>query len=137
MIKGLPKLAALAVAGLLAVATPALPQTVEQPLKLKGQSSHPASSNFHLLFATWAENVQKMTGGRVQIEALPAGAIVPPFEVFDATSRGVLEVGASPFGYILGKSLAGCPIHSSTRLRVVDASATPTSPLMSVGPSAT
>ena len=110
MIKGLPTLAAIVVAGLVAATTPAAAQTVEQPLKLKGQSSHPASSNFHLLFATWAENVQKMSGGRVQIEALPAGAIVPPFEVFDATSRGVLEVGASPFGYILGKSLVGIPL---------------------------
>ena len=83
---------------------------MEQPLKLKGQSSHPASSNFHLVFAMWAKNVERMSGGRVRIEALPAGAIVPAFEVFDAASRGVIEVGASPFGYILGKSLAGIPL---------------------------
>lgn len=86
------------------------PAWAQKPMVLKGQSSHPASSNFHLVFKTWGETVEKMSGGKVKMEALPAGAVVPAFEVFDATSRGVLEVGASPFGYILGKSLAGIPL---------------------------
>jgi len=88
------------------------PGTVQAQAKmaLKGQSSHPAASNFHLIFKLWAETVEKMSGGRLKIETLPAGAIVPAFEVFDATSRGVLDVGQAPFGYILGKSLAGIPL---------------------------
>jgi TRAP-type mannitol/chloroaromatic compound transport system substrate-binding protein len=81
-----------------------------KPIVLKGQSSHPAASNFHLIFKHWGEAVEKMSGGRVKVEALPAGAIVPAFEVFDGASRGVLDVGASPFGYILGKSLVGIPL---------------------------
>lgn len=99
---------ATAAASLVAVA--AGPAWSQKPIVLKGQSSHPASSNFHLVFKAWGETVEKMSGGRVKIEALPAGAVVPAFEVFDATSRGVLHVGASPFGYILGKSLAGIPL---------------------------
>jgi len=100
--------AAIAAAALgLAASGPAWSQ---KPIVLKGQSSHPASSNFHLVFKTWGETVEKMSGGKVKMETLPAGAVVPAFEVFDATSRGVLEVGASPFGYILGKSLAGIPL---------------------------
>ena len=89
---------------------PVTAQTAEDPLLLKGQSSHPAAANLHLVFQQWAESVEKMSGGRVKIEALPAGAIVPPFEVFDAVSRNVLDVGIAPFGYILGKSLAGIPL---------------------------
>lgn len=81
-----------------------------QPIVLKGQSSHPASANLHLVFKLWAETAEKMSGGRLKIEVLPAGAIVPPFEVFDATSRGVLDVGMAPFGYILGKSPVGIPL---------------------------
>jgi len=101
-------LLATAAAGLVAgVPGPAWSQ---KPIVLKGQSSHPASSNFHLVFKSWGETVEKMSGGRVKMETLPAGAVVPAFEVFDATSRGVLDVGASPFGYILGKSLAGIPL---------------------------
>ena len=76
-----------------AFAQPVNAQTTEKPLVLKGQSTHPASSNFHLIFKLWAETVEKMTAGRLKIETLPAGAIVPPFEVFDATSKNVLDVG--------------------------------------------
>ena len=111
MRKGLSLRVALAAASLIAASPgPAAAQTAEEPLVLKGQSSFPAAANFHLLFVHWAESVEKMSGGSVKIETLPAGAIVPAFEVFDAVSRGVLDVGNSPFGFILGKSLAGIPL---------------------------
>ncbi len=77
---------------------------------LKGQSSHPASSNLHLIFKLWAETVEKMSAGRLKVETLPAGAIVPAFEVFDATSKGVLDVGMAPFGYIQGRNTATIPM---------------------------
>jgi len=110
MKKFLALLAGAALGALVAWSPAADAQTADRPLRLKGQSSHPASANLHLLFKLWAENVEKMTGGRVKIEALPAGAIVPAFEVFDAASRGVIDLGMAPFGYILGKSLAGIPL---------------------------
>ena len=54
---------------------PAQAQTpAPKPLVLKGQSTHPASANFHLIFKLWAETVEKMSGGRLKIETLPAGA---------------------------------------------------------------
>ena len=93
-----------------AFAQPVNAQTTEKPLVLKGQSTHPASSNFHLIFKLWAETVEKMTAGRLKIETLPAGAIVPAFEVFDATSKNVLDVGMGPFGYILGRNTATIPM---------------------------
>jgi TRAP-type mannitol/chloroaromatic compound transport system substrate-binding protein len=100
---------ALLAAGFMAAASgPVLAQA--KPMVLKGQSSHPAAANLHLIFKNWAESVEKMSAGRLKIETLPAGAIVPAFEVFDATSRGVLDVGMAPFGYILGKSLVGIPL---------------------------
>jgi TRAP-type mannitol/chloroaromatic compound transport system substrate-binding protein len=110
MRKCLSALSALVAASLMMTsAEPALSQDVK-PLVLKGQSSHPASANLHLVFKLWAETVEKMSGGRLKIETAPGGAIVPPFEVFDATSRGVLDVGMAPFGYILGKSTSTIPL---------------------------
>ena len=110
MRKCVPVLLALVAAGFIATSSgPALPQA-QRPIVLKGQSSHPATANFHLIFKLWAETVEKMSAGRLKIETLPGGAIVPPFEVFDATSRGVLDVGMAPFGYILGKSPATIPL---------------------------
>jgi TRAP-type mannitol/chloroaromatic compound transport system substrate-binding protein len=87
---------------------PALAQAGK--IVLKGQSSHPASANFHLIFKLWAETVEKMSAGRLKVETLPAGAIVPAFEVFDATSKGVLDVGMAPFGYIQGRNTATIPM---------------------------
>jgi len=102
--------AAVAVAALMAAAPGPGKAPAAEPMVLKGQSSHPATANFHLIFQLWAEKVEQMSGGRLKVETLPAGAIVPAFEVFDATSRGVLDVGMAPFGYILGKSLVGIPL---------------------------
>ncbi len=105
-------LLALVAAGALMIMPPQEPASAQaaKPMVLKGQSSHPASANFHLIFKLWAEEVEKMSGGRLKIETLPAGAIVPAFEVFDATSKGVLDVGMAPFGYIQGRHTATIPM---------------------------
>jgi TRAP-type mannitol/chloroaromatic compound transport system substrate-binding protein len=110
MRKGVAMLAALVAASVISIPHGQAQTPAVKPIVLKGQSSHPASANLHLVFKLWGETVEKMSGGRIKVEALPAGAIVPAFEVFDATSRGVLDVGMAPFGYILGKSLAGIPL---------------------------
>ena len=99
-----------AVGALLATREPAVSQTSTTKFVLKGQSSHPASSNFHLIFKLWADTVDRMSGGRLKVQTLPAGAIVPAFEVFDATSKGVLDVGMAPFGYIAGRHTATIPM---------------------------
>jgi TRAP-type mannitol/chloroaromatic compound transport system substrate-binding protein len=103
---------ALCVAALALFAATRFPAESQSTAKfvLKGQSTHPASANFHLIFKLWAETIEKMSGGRLKVETLPAGAIVPAFEVFDATSKGVLDVGMAPFGYILGRNTATIPM---------------------------
>ena len=47
-----------------------------------------------------------MSGGRLEIETLPAGAVVPAFEVLDAVSRGVIDGGHAWASYWAGKSKA-------------------------------
>jgi TRAP-type mannitol/chloroaromatic compound transport system substrate-binding protein len=71
--------------------------------KLKMQTSWPAASMFQENFKGFAERVAKMSGGRIQIETLPAGAIVPAFEVFDATHKGVIDGAHTWSGYLIGK----------------------------------
>ena len=99
---------AFAAAGLM-LGAPA-PAAAQQNFSLKGQSTHPASANLHLIFKLWAETVEKMSAGRLKVETQPGGAIVPPFEVFDAASKGVLDVGMTPFGYIAGRHPATIPM---------------------------
>jgi TRAP-type mannitol/chloroaromatic compound transport system substrate-binding protein len=47
-----------------------------------------------------------MTGGRLKIEVLPAGAVVPAFSLLDAVSKGTLDGGHGVMGYNYGKNSA-------------------------------
>jgi TRAP-type mannitol/chloroaromatic compound transport system substrate-binding protein len=56
---------------------------------------------------TFAEYVNKMSGGRLQVKVHGAGELVPGFEVFDAVSQGTVEIGHSASYYWKGKLPAG------------------------------
>jgi TRAP-type mannitol/chloroaromatic compound transport system substrate-binding protein len=47
-----------------------------------------------------------MTGGDLRIEVLPAGAVVPPFGLLDAVSKGTLDGGHGSLNYHYGKQPA-------------------------------
>lgn len=51
---------------------------------------------------SFAEKVNEMSGGRLQINSLPAGSIVDGLEVFDATENGVIDVGYGAAFYWIG-----------------------------------
>src|SRR5687767_3611915 len=55
----------------------------QQPRTLKIQSAVPPSSTTQDALKFFAERVEKLTGGNLKIEALPGGAVVPPFEILD------------------------------------------------------
>jgi TRAP-type mannitol/chloroaromatic compound transport system substrate-binding protein len=80
--------------------------SAQAPITLKFQASWPAGSLLYENFKMFAERVDKMSGGRLKIETLPAGAIVAAFEVLDATSKGVLDGGHTWAGYWVGKHRA-------------------------------
>jgi TRAP-type mannitol/chloroaromatic compound transport system substrate-binding protein len=50
--------------------------------------------------------VKAMSGGRLEIEVLPAGAVVPAFEVLDAVHRQVIDGGHTAAAYWVGKNRA-------------------------------
>ena len=72
----------------------------------KFQSTWPASLTLQDNFKMFAERVDKLTGGQVKIEALPAGSIVPPFEILDATHKRVIDGGHGVAYYWVGKNKA-------------------------------
>jgi TRAP-type mannitol/chloroaromatic compound transport system substrate-binding protein len=47
-----------------------------------------------------------MTGGRLKIEVLPAGAVVKAFDLLDAVSKGTLDGGHGVVAYWYGKNTA-------------------------------
>ncbi len=55
------------------------------------------------LFADW---VNEMSGGRLQIKVFGGGELVPPLEAFDAVSNGAVEMGSGAAYYWAGLSPA-------------------------------
>ncbi len=74
--------------------------------KLRFQASFPASSYSFDNFRWWSERVKLMSGGRLEIEVLPAGTLVPAFEVLDATHKQVIDGGHTAAAYWVGKHRA-------------------------------
>jgi len=75
-----------------------------QQVNLKMQATWPASLTLYENFTFFAERVQKISGGSLKIETMPAGQVVPAFEVLDATSKKVLDGAHAWSGYWVGKN---------------------------------
>ena len=58
-----------------------------RPITLKVQASFPPTSLIYTsVLPVFADRVDKASGGRLKIDAMPAGVIVPAFEVVDRKS---------------------------------------------------
>ncbi|MGH7209297.1 MAG: C4-dicarboxylate ABC transporter, partial [Nitrospiraceae bacterium] len=82
------------------------PASAQAPIKLRFQAAFPTSSLIFENFKFWAERVKALSGGRLQIEVLPPGAVVPAFEVLDAVHKGVIDGGHTAPAYWVGKNRA-------------------------------
>src|SRR5499426_541519 len=76
------------------------------PISMRWQSTWPSKDIFHEYALDFAKKVNDMTGGELKIEVLPAGAVVPPFGLLDAVSKGTLDGGHGALVYHYGKQNA-------------------------------
>jgi TRAP-type mannitol/chloroaromatic compound transport system substrate-binding protein len=75
-------------------ATIAMPQVSRaQTSSWQFQSAWSQRDIFHEFAHDYARKVGAMTGERLKIEVLPAGAVVPPFQLQDAVHAGILTGG--------------------------------------------
>ena len=95
-------------AGATAAATVTAPAVSAQqgPISMRWQSTWPSKDIFHEYAHDFAKKVNDMTGGDLKIEVLPAGAVVPAFQLLDAVSKGVLDGGHGVLVYHYGKQTA-------------------------------
>jgi TRAP-type mannitol/chloroaromatic compound transport system substrate-binding protein len=97
---------------LAAGATAAAGVTAPSVVKAQGainfrfQSTWPSKDIFHEYALDFGKKVTDMTGGDLKIEVLPAGAVVPAFQLLDAVSKGVLDGGHGVLVYHYGKNTA-------------------------------
>jgi TRAP-type mannitol/chloroaromatic compound transport system substrate-binding protein len=94
-----------AVAAAAALAAPAVVKA-QGVITMRWQSTWPAKDIFHEYANDFAKKVNDMTGGELKIEVLPAGAVVPAFQLLDAVSKGTLDGGHGVLVYHYGKQTA-------------------------------
>jgi TRAP-type mannitol/chloroaromatic compound transport system substrate-binding protein len=75
-------------------------------ISMRWQSTWPSKDIFHEYALDFGKKVNDMTGGDLKIEVLPAGAVVPAFQLLDAVSKGVLDGGHGVLVYHYGKQNA-------------------------------
>jgi TRAP-type mannitol/chloroaromatic compound transport system substrate-binding protein len=91
-----------ATAGALAAPMVASAQTTA----FRFQSTWPAKDIFHEYANDFAKKVNDMAGGRLKIEVLPSGAVVPAFQLLEAVNKGTLDGGHGVVAYHYGKNSA-------------------------------
>jgi len=77
-----------------------------QTVAFRFQSTWPAKDIFHEYANDFAKKVNDMAGGRLKIEVLPSGSVVPAFQLLDAVNKGTLDGGHGVVAYHYGKNSA-------------------------------
>src|SRR6266478_3144989 len=79
-------------AGATGAAAVAMPQVSRaQTVTWKYQSTWPTKDIFHDFAVDYAKKVNDMSGGRLKLEVLAAGSVVPAFQMSDAVHSGILD----------------------------------------------
>lgn len=85
MNRPLKKLSTLVAAALLSTTA------IAADFSFKFQSSDPSGDKNFQVQKEWAETVEKMSAGRIEIDLLPVGAVVKHTETLDAIKMGVID----------------------------------------------
>lgn len=97
----------LKVAGLAGAGAIAMPQVSRaQTVTWKFQSTWPTKDIFHEFAGDFCKRINDMSGGRLKVDVLAAGAVVPAFQMQDAVAAGILDGGHGVSAYWYGKNKA-------------------------------
>jgi TRAP-type mannitol/chloroaromatic compound transport system substrate-binding protein len=102
--RGLIRAGAVGAVGAAVLATPQVSRA--QTTALRFQSTWPQRDIFHEFAQDYVSRVNRMAGGRLRLDLLAAGAVVPAFQLLDAVSAGTLDAGHGVSAYWFGKNKA-------------------------------
>ncbi len=80
--------------------------TAQTTTTLRFQSTWPAKDIFHEYANDFAGKVNAMASGKLKIEVLPSGSVVPAFQLLEAVNKGTLDGGHGVVAYHYGKNNA-------------------------------
>jgi TRAP-type mannitol/chloroaromatic compound transport system substrate-binding protein len=92
-------------AGAAALAAPSI-SIAQAPIKLRMQTGFNTKDIFYEYGAELAAKIKDMSGGRLVLEVLPAGAVVKVGDMLDAVHAGTLDACHAAPGYWYGKNAA-------------------------------
>lgn len=75
-------------------------------LKVPVQTAWPQESWLFDSMKFFASRVERMSGGRLVFEGMPAGQVVPPFQLLDGVGRRVVDVAHGFSGFAVGQNKA-------------------------------
>lgn len=78
----------------------------QAPLVMRMQTSWPSGNVWQQFARNYGDRIEAMSGGRIQVDLLPAGAVVGAFQVMDACNDGILDAAHSVPPYWYGKHKA-------------------------------
>lgn len=100
--------------GMAFIFTAAGPAEAAKKYKLQIQTAVPNASIYFKLIERMAKRIDDMSMGRLKIKVLPAGAVVPVFEILDAVDKGIINGGQAWTHYWSGKHPAGLLFSAPT-----------------------
>ena len=81
----------------------ALAVSADKPVVWKVQTPWPPALWQHKAAQIWAQDIEKLSGGRMKIDLYATDEIVPAFEIYDSVRVGTLDAGHTWSGYVIGK----------------------------------
>jgi TRAP-type mannitol/chloroaromatic compound transport system substrate-binding protein len=97
---------------MLVFAFPSQEAAGQAPKVLKLESGNPSGARAYENMVLFAERVEKLSGGTLKFDCVPAGAVVPALEIMDAVSKGVLDAGHTAPAWWSGKNKA-CALYAA------------------------
>ena len=99
-------LKSLVLSGIVAVSTLSASTVLAQDYQWTFQTSAQAGDNFFPIEEAWADRVNELSGGRIEIIVVPVGTVVAHNETLDAVGAGILQGHITDPSYFSGKDPA-------------------------------
>jgi len=78
-------------------------QAQEKAMKLRLSVMWPPQHALTKLFDQWGKDVEKATAGRITVTVYASNTLSPPMQVYDNTSKGIVDVGTALLAYAPGR----------------------------------
>ncbi|MBN1683560.1 TRAP transporter substrate-binding protein DctP [Candidatus Bathyarchaeota archaeon] len=85
----------------------------DEKIKWTCSSGWTPSDPHHLVALEWAKRVERLSGGRIEIECYSVGELVPAFEVRQAAAAGSIDCAHAWSGFYMGEDMANLLLAST------------------------